>query len=52
MAKTIASIKTWVKSEEERLQQRTLDKMTAQESMSLSGSLLTIRKIRRYLGEN
>lgn len=51
MAKTISAIKSWVKSEEERLQQRQLDKMTAQEMTSLGGSLLTIGKIRRYLEE-
>ena len=51
MAKTIQSIKVWVRKEEERLQQRTLDKMAVQESMSLAGSLLTIRKVMRYLEE-
>lgn len=49
MIKTISSIKAWLKEEEERLQRRILDRITTEEFMSLCGSLVTIRKIRKYL---
>jgi len=49
--KTIKSIKTWVRNEEKRLEQRILEQNTQQELSSLQGSLITIRKIKEYLKE-
>ncbi len=46
---TIKSIKAWLRKEEKRLGQRTLEQNTIQETASLQGSLMTIKKIRNYV---
>lgn len=46
---TIKSIRAWVRKEEKRLEQRRLEQTSAQESASLQGSLMTIRKLKEYL---
>ena len=47
--KTIKSVSAWLRKEEKRLELRMLESIGVQEKTSLSGSLMTVKKVREYM---